>query len=71
MFLGHRRRRRNKICWMDDADLKWLIENAGAETSRHFDVAAEGISRRVDHVAEAVAQVDGRLTRSPAVSGRR
>ena len=46
-----------------EIDLKRRVEHVGAETRRHFDVTSENIDRRIQFVAEAVAQLDVKVTR--------
>lgn len=46
---------------MDDSELKQLMEANGAETRRHFDVAAEALRRDLRVVAEGVIATNTRI----------
>lgn len=48
---------------MDDKDLRRLIEEAGQETRRHFDIVAEDLGREIGTLAEAMSQVDEKVDR--------
>ena len=46
-----------------DSDLKSLIEETAAETRRHFDVVGDGLTQKMELIAEGVASVDRRVDR--------
>ena len=46
-----------------DEDLRKAIDNAAAETRRHFDVVAERLESKIDTVAEGVVSNNERLDR--------
>lgn len=48
---------------MEENNLKRLLEANAAETRRHFEITAEGIKHEVRLVADAVAQLDGKVDR--------
>lgn len=54
----------SKISSVDENELKRLLEANAVDTRRHFDVVAERVEKKVQLIAEAVAQLDEKLDRT-------